>query len=103
MHGLSLGRLAGEHKKPNVSHGRWGEIPNQGQKSLRLADLDRGVEISSVFQIAKVTRPLMSVGRTCDEGKQVVFDKTTQREFSTRMAKRFADSNANLVAYMWPS
>ena len=57
--------------------GDGGKIPNQGQKSLRLADLNRGVEISSVFQIAKVTRPLMSVGKICDEGKQVVFDKNT--------------------------
>ena len=60
--------------------GDGGKIPNQGQKSLRLADLNRGVEISSAFQIAKVTRPLMSVGKICDEGKQVVFDKTNHSE-----------------------
>ena len=29
--------------------------------------------IASVFQIAQVTRPLMSVGRICDEGFDVLF------------------------------
>ena len=28
-----------------------------------------------VFQIAAVTRPLMSVGKICDEGHNVTFDK----------------------------
>ena len=31
--------------------------------------------VSSTFQIAKVTRPLMSVGHICDQGLNVVFDK----------------------------
>ena len=31
--------------------------------------------VSSTFQIAKVTRPLMSVGHICDQGLHVVFDK----------------------------
>ena len=29
--------------------------------------------IASVFQIAQVTRPLMSVGKICDEGYSVIF------------------------------
>ena len=29
--------------------------------------------MSSVFQIAKITRPLMSVSRICDKGNVVVF------------------------------
>ena len=33
--------------------------------------------IASVFQIAQVTRPLMSVGRVCDEGHSVTFSATT--------------------------
>ena len=32
--------------------------------------------VSSTFQIAKVTRPLMSVGHICDQGLNVVFDKS---------------------------
>ena len=34
-----------------------------------------GTEIKSVFQIAAVTRPLMSVGKICDEDLTVVFQK----------------------------
>ena len=55
--------------------GDGGKISNKGQKNLRLADLASGKEIASTFQIAAVTRPLMSVGKICDEGKTVVFDK----------------------------
>ena len=32
------------------------------------------IPIESVFKIAAVTRPLMSVGRICDEGHTVTFD-----------------------------
>ena len=30
--------------------------------------------MQSVFQIAAVTRPLMSVGRICDEGHEITFN-----------------------------
>ena len=49
-----------------------GTIPNLGQKSLNLSD--DGKNVQSVFQIAAVTRPLMSVGRICDEGHRITFD-----------------------------
>ena len=55
--------------------GDGGKIPNQGQTNLRLADTNSGNEISLVFRIAADTRPLMSVGKVCDEGKTVTFDK----------------------------
>ena len=45
-------------------------IPNLGQQSLNLSD-DDGKNVKSVFQIAAVTRPLMSVGRICDEGHDI--------------------------------
>ena len=48
-------------------------MANQGQKHSNLATGDN--QINSVFQIAKVTRPLMSVGRITDGGYNVVFDK----------------------------
>ena len=48
-------------------------MANQGQKHL---NLDTGSsQINSIFQIAKVTRPLMSVGRITDGGYNVIFDK----------------------------
>ena len=54
--------------------GDGGTIPNLGQSELNLTDelVDR--DIKSVFQIAAVTRPLMSVGKICDEGHSVTFD-----------------------------
>ena len=54
--------------------GDGGEIPNLGQKSLNLSDSDGTKELTSIFQIAAVTRPLMSVGKICDEGHKITFD-----------------------------
>ena len=51
--------------------GDGGTIPNLGQSQLNLSDEDK--DIKSVFQIAAVTRPLMSVGKICDEGHTVTF------------------------------
>ena len=38
--------------------------------------------IDSTFQAAKVSRPLMSVGRICDSGLRVEFDKNVARVIS---------------------
>ena len=54
--------------------GDGGTIPNLGQSSLNLHDTGIDRDIQSVFQIAAVTRPLMSVGRICDEGHNITFD-----------------------------
>ena len=52
--------------------GDGGTIPNLGEKALNLSS--DGADLQSVFQIAAVTRPLMSVGKICDEGHRVMFD-----------------------------
>ena len=52
--------------------GDGGTIANFGQKSLNLTDDDHGLR--SVFQIAAVTRPYMSVGKICDEGHNITVD-----------------------------
>ena len=52
--------------------GDGGTIANLGQKKLNLSDDDHN--LCSVFQIAAVTRPLMSVGEICDEGHNITFD-----------------------------
>ena len=31
--------------------------------------------VNTTFQVAKVSRPLMSVGRLCDSGMRVIFEK----------------------------
>ena len=54
--------------------GDGGTIPNLGQSKLHLSDFGVGRDIESVFQVAAVTRPLMSVGRICDEGHSATFN-----------------------------
>ena len=53
--------------------GDGGTIPNLGQSQLNLTDDGSNSDLQSVLQIAAVTRPLMSVGRICDEGHSVTF------------------------------
>ena len=51
-----------------------GTIPSMVRSQLNLLDESVGRDIQSVFQIAAVTRPLMSVGRICDEGRSITFN-----------------------------
>ena len=52
--------------------GDGGTIPNLGESQLNLSD--GGKDLQSIFQIASVTRPLMSVGKICDNGHRITFD-----------------------------
>ena len=52
--------------------GDGGTKANLGQKSLNVSDDDH--DLRSVFQIAAVIRPLMSVGEICGEGNNITFD-----------------------------
>ena len=58
--------------------GNGGRLPNMGQKVLNLEpEADESMKLKSCFQIARVTRPLMSVGKICDSGMKVeLTDKT---------------------------
>ena len=56
--------------------GDGGILPNQGQKRLHFEN-DAKLSIGSVFQIARVARPLMSVGRICDLGSHIAFTDST--------------------------
>jgi len=49
-------------------------IANEGEVELNLAG-PQG-KFKSTFQVAKVTRPLMSIARICDRGHRVVFEKS---------------------------
>ena len=55
-------------------------VPNTGQAHLSL-QTDGNIKnaLKTTFQIAKVSRPLMSVGRLCDVGLKVVFDENHAR------------------------
>ena len=57
--------------------GDGGRLPNKGQKRLRLETTGENKNtIDSIFQIARVARPLMSVGRICDNDNEITFKKT---------------------------
>ena len=62
---------SGSRRGQEFLMGDGGVIPNLGQKRLNLSDTK--ADMQSVFQIAAVTRPLMSVGKICDEGHTVTF------------------------------
>ena len=68
----SAGSKAGQH----FIVGNGAQVPNSGQVNLNLqtdgAEEKRN-NISTIFQVAKVSRPLMSVGRLCDAGMDVIF------------------------------
>ena len=49
-------------------------IPNRGQVDLRLRA--GKFPIKSTFQVSKISKPLWSVGKLCDAGYKVEFDKT---------------------------
>ena len=72
--GYRVGESPGSRRGQEFLMGDGGTIPNLGQSQLNLSDGEVGRDIHSVFQIAAVTRPLMSVGRICDEGHSITFD-----------------------------
>ena len=77
--GYILEESNGSRRGQNFLVGNGAKMPNMGEKRLNL-EIEQGDamgRIASVFQIAHVTRPLMSVGRVCDEGHSVTFNATT--------------------------
>ena len=66
---------SGSRRKQNFIVGNGEKVPNEGQVTLNMF-ADDTKAIRSVFQIAEVTRPLMSVGRICDQGMLCTFDES---------------------------
>ena len=54
--------------------GDGGTIPNLGQTQFNLSDIAAGSDLQSIFQIAAVARPFMSVGKICDKGHEITFN-----------------------------
>ena len=71
--GYSLEESPGSKRGQEFQMGDGGCIPNLGQMKLNLSDKVINSDVQSIFQIAAVTRPLMSVGKICDEGHTVTF------------------------------
>ena len=77
--GYELVESPGSKRNQHFIVGNGGRMPNQGEKHLNL-EAPKGTGsstslITSKFQIAAVTRPLMSVGHICDQGMDVAFNK----------------------------
>lgn len=66
---------AGSRAKRGFTVGNGARVTNDGQAILSLQRDGVLDTVSSTFQIAKVSRPLMSVGRLCDAGLDVIFKK----------------------------
>ena len=66
---------AGSRAKQGFIVGNGARVTNDGQAILSLQSDGALNTVSSTFQIAKVSRPLMSVGRLCDAGLDVIFKK----------------------------
>ena len=49
-----------------------GRISNVGETTVPVA-LENGIRTSATFQVADVSRPLMSVGKVCEMGNRVLF------------------------------
>jgi hypothetical protein len=75
--GYDLMPGAGSESKQCFIVGDGGRLAKRGEKRLNLEPDDCSTSISSCFQIARVTRPLMSVGRICDGGAKVISEETT--------------------------
>ena len=92
----SAGSKCGQH----FVVGNGGKLANFGEWNLNLdAPKDGGINsVSSVFQVAQVTRPLMSVGHICDQGLTVTFDKlfAIVRDKSGSEVCRFARGSSGL-------
>ena len=68
-----LVQSAGSKRKQNFVVGNGQKVPNEGEVHLNLSC--NGTPLRSVFQVAEVTRPLMSVGRVCDQCLDCLFKK----------------------------
>ena len=73
--GYTVTESKGSRARQNFIAAGGHKIPNKGEMVLNLRSRGPdGREISTTFQVAKVTRPLWSVARICDAGFEVKFD-----------------------------
>ena len=76
----ALQESAGSKRGQRFVVGTGERVPNRGQIKLRLKSKgDDGVMMSSIFQVAEITRPLMSVSKICDQDLICIFEKTHAR------------------------
>ena len=76
--GVFVVESAGSKRRQSFVFGKGQRVPNEGQLVLNLEG-DLGLnggkrKMTSTFQVAEVTRPLMSVSRVCDKGMRTCID-----------------------------
>ena len=72
---MSLRRALGVHEVNALSSAMVAKCKIKAQRHLIMQPMgDASVDMHSCFRIARVTRPLMSVGKMCDNGLTVTFD-----------------------------
>ena len=71
-----LGESAGSKRGQKYVVGNGQRVKNEGQVVLNMtSEVEGDVRVlQSCFQVASVTRPLMSVSRVCDQGLRCIFD-----------------------------
>ena len=80
----------GSQRNQQFVVGNGERVANRGQIKLRMKTKDDdGLLMSSVFQVAEITRPLMSVCRICDQDMVCIFEKDHAR---------VVDKDGNVVA-----
>jgi hypothetical protein len=74
----------GSKRQQQFIVGNGARVPNEGQLLLNMeSSTTAGVmKLQSCFQVAEVTRPLMSVSRVCDQGLECRFTETEARVMS---------------------
>ena len=74
--GYDVQESPGSRRGQNFVVGNGERIRNEGQVRLRMETEKDGnpTAVQSVFQVAEVSRPLMSVYKICDQGYKCVFD-----------------------------
>ena len=70
----------GSQRNQKFVVGNGDRVANKGQIKLRMESKgEHGLLMSSVFQVAEITRPLMSVSRICHQDMICIFEKTHAR------------------------
>ncbi len=80
--GYSLEESPGSRRGQNFVAAGGHKMPNKGQLTLHLlahAGDGREEKVSTIFQVADVTRPLWSVSKVCDSGYTVTFNAKTAK------------------------
>lgn len=73
--GVPIRESEGSREGRNFTTATGAPIKNLGEQELHIVT-DNGLDTTVLFQLADVSRPLMSVSAICDKGNRVIFGKS---------------------------